>query len=306
MEKEEKKVYLVANAVVEDPEEGINLSALVAPLKTLKWLVALITVLVFSLGLYMILGMPDEHAVQAKVMVAKPRFGDAGEIKIGGGLGGAASLLGLGQSTDADSARKMQILQSSVFIEKFIQDYDLLKIFFPRRWDERAGEWVKDDEGNIPTLRDGYEFFLLRVFVIEMDDANGVLNVTMKWRDPDTAGKWVRDYIAFANSYLRTEEMVKIEESIAYLDKQLEKTQIKERRDILFSLIEKEVYQMVSAKVDENFAFEIIDPAASISDIGKKRKMRLGVIAFILSFGAGLFGAYAFYFVSGKWRRVSV
>ena len=67
---------------------------------------------------------------------------------------------------------------------------------------------------------------------------------------------------------------------------------MKERRDILFDLIEKEVYRRVSVNVEDEFAFSVVDPLVIITNQGLKRKILLMFVVIVLGAVGGIITAY--------------
>ena len=55
-----------------------------------------------------------------------------------------------------------------------------MPILFAEKWDAEKGEWVVEDEDDIPTLADGYELFNSKVLVVEEEEFTNLVTVQIE------------------------------------------------------------------------------------------------------------------------------
>jgi uncharacterized protein involved in exopolysaccharide biosynthesis len=99
------------------------------------------------------------------------------------------------------------------------------------------------------------------VLVIEEDPVTGVIRVTTEWEDPEIAAAWANGLVVLANQIVRNRDLTDAERSVAYLQTEIGKTNIVGLQQVLYSLIESEMKTIMLAKVKEEYAFAVVDPA---------------------------------------------
>ncbi|MGI9258389.1 MAG: Wzz/FepE/Etk N-terminal domain-containing protein [Gammaproteobacteria bacterium] len=179
-----------------------------------------------------------------------------------GQLGGLAQLAGLDLGQSGNTWIAYSTLESRAFLEEFVQDADLLPELFWRDWDEQEGEWSVSDPRDIPTLWDAYELLLEDVLVLDWNNTTQLLTLTIEWRDPETATDWANTLVERVNRRLSQQTITEAEKSVEYLNAELEKTSVLGLRQAIFNLIESEISAIMTANVNEEYAFRVIDPAA--------------------------------------------
>jgi cytochrome c-type biogenesis protein CcmH/NrfG len=91
--------------------------------------------------------------------------------------------------------------------------------------------------------------------------SGGFLTLTIEWTDPKLAAKWATELVSFANDFLRREALATAQQNIAFLEKQLQTTNIVEIRMSLNRLLEEQLNRLMLAKGEAEYAFKTIDPA---------------------------------------------
>lgn len=179
-----------------------------------------------------------------------------------GQLGGLAQLAGLDLGQSGNIWIGHATLESRAFIEDFVRDADLLPELFWRDWDEEEGEWTVSDPEDIPSLWDAYELFSENVLQLNWNNTTQLLTLTIEWRDPGTATEWANTLVERVNRRLSQRAITEAEKSVEYLNAELEKTSVLGLRQAIFNLIESEISSIMTANVNEEYAFRVIDPAA--------------------------------------------
>ena len=215
---------------------------------------------------------------------------------LAGLVGGADQMSGL----DSKDVR-IATLKSRRLTQKFISDRNLLPVLFPKQWDSAAGDWrVRDGRRWKPSMADAVSRFDDKVRKVSEERQTGLITLAIEWRDPEIAADWANDLVARANEFLRTRAIDEARRSITFLDSELEKTTVIERRQIIYRLIESKTSEIMMANGRKEYAFLVVDPA-SVSDADNfARPKRLMMIA--TGFGLGLIVSILYVCIRGARR----
>jgi uncharacterized protein involved in exopolysaccharide biosynthesis len=189
--------------------------------------------------------------------------GQAGNLSAAmlGQLGGLAGLAGFDLSKLGDkSGSARAVLRSHKLVEEFISRNNLLPELYADDWDAASGRW-RTSPDDTPTLWLGVRKFVEDVYRIEEDPTTGVITLTVEWEDPVKAAAWANGLVALANQIVRSRDLEEAEKSVQYLQGEILKTNIVGLQQVLYSLIESEMQTIMLAKVKEEYAFSIVDPA---------------------------------------------
>lgn len=182
-----------------------------------------------------------------------------GLLPLVGQVGAASALTGMGLSGGDSLQLQVAILASRKFTTRLVQEHNLLPALFPDRWDSARGQWgVGADE--VPTLWDAYRKFE-DIRELRTDVKAGLIRLSIDWPDPERAAEWARLYVDTLNQHLQKQAIDEAERSITYLRDQAEQTSNVEMRQTLYNLIEEQTKKAVLARVRDEFAAEVIDPA---------------------------------------------
>jgi uncharacterized protein involved in exopolysaccharide biosynthesis len=179
-----------------------------------------------------------------------------------GQFGGLAELAGLNLEALGTSSRGSgrTLIQSRTFIEEFIARNNLLPVIFADDWDETNGQW---SEQPAPTIWRGAEEFKRRWLVVDRDPETGLFSLTVDWTDPEIAAEWANQLVALANELVRRKDIADAESSIAYLNKQIDSTNVVELQRVLYNLLEVEQRTLLLANARAEYAFRVVDRAVA-------------------------------------------
>jgi hypothetical protein len=179
-----------------------------------------------------------------------------------GALGGIVSDLGLGGSGD-NSQLWMATLRSRNAVEAFVRERNLMPILFDDRWDAAAKTWkTRNGKSREPTMGDAV-IRMRRILAIDEDKRTGLITVAFKWRDREQAAEWANAFVAMVNAMARARIIDEARRSMVYLEAELDKTNVVERRQIIFRLIESKVNDVMLAQGRTDYAFAVVDPAVA-------------------------------------------
>ncbi len=142
----------------------------------------------------------------------------------------------------------MVIVTHGRLAEEFIKHHSLLDALF-------------EDSREPPTLWLGVLRLRDGVLSIGEDRRRGTLIVAIEWADPKMAADWANEYVALANELIRTRAIDDSTRNIAYLNEQIERTNVMEVQRVMYNLIEAETKNLMLANVRLDYAFNVIDPA---------------------------------------------
>jgi uncharacterized protein involved in exopolysaccharide biosynthesis len=179
---------------------------------------------------------------------------------IGGQLGGLAALAGVSVG-DGGSAEAIAVLKSREFARAFIEDLDLVPVFFYQDWDSSTGLWLDDDPDEWPEIRDAIEYFHDEVLRVSEARDTGLVTLAIEWIDPDIAAEWATELVVRLNERRRAQALQEAEVNVAYLRAELDQTKVVTLQQSIGRLLESELQKLMLARGNEEFAFRVIDPA---------------------------------------------
>ena len=179
---------------------------------------------------------------------------------IGGQLGGLAALAGVSVGEE-DDVVALAVLQSREFARQFVEQLDLLPIFFEDAWDAENERWREDDPTEVPDVRDGVKFFHEEIFEVSEEFRTGLVTLTIEWTDPDIAAEWASILVLRLNDRLRERALQEAQTNVDYLQSEMAKATLVTLQESIGRLLEAELPKLMLAKGNEEFAFKIVDPA---------------------------------------------
>jgi uncharacterized protein involved in exopolysaccharide biosynthesis len=221
------------------------------------------------LGLAITYAFTVTPTYRAETILA-PSGGGGGGIgsmisQFGGSLSGLAGLVGMGgsgsKSNKLTRGEALTSLTSNAHIQGFIAAENLLPVLFENLWDAEESEWLVESEVDIPTLSDGFDMFRNRILKVSEDPTTGIVNLSIEWKDPVLAADWANKLVGTLNANLREKVIKQSDKTIEFLNQELERTKVMELRQAVFFMIEQQIGDKTSARVQEEFAFKIINPA---------------------------------------------
>jgi len=261
-----------------------------------KWKIIIITFIFSVLAILYTVTLPNVY--RSQVLLAP--VSEKSDLKIPGQLGGLAALAGVDVGGGEKTALAIEVLKSREFIGKFIEKYDLLiPLMASNGWDRTSNnlklddniysvaddKWVRDVDLPFkpkPSLLEAHEHFM-DIFNVTKDKDSGMFTLTVEHYSPYLAKKWADLLVVEINNEMRDREFREAENSINYLTKQIEKTNLSEVRIMLFSLIEEQTKTVMLTNVRDEYIFSIVDPA--IVPERKVKPSRAIIVSAITLFG---------------------
>jgi uncharacterized protein involved in exopolysaccharide biosynthesis len=266
-----------------------------------KWVVIVTAALCMGLAIIYALKAHSWYRAEVLLKLTETRQGQGLLGQVGGGVGGLASLAGIDLSSNR-SAEPIGVLKSRELAGAFIEDQNLLPVFFANKWDATAKHWKSPDIEKQPDIRDGVRYFQQTVLKIQEDRKTGLITVAVEWTDAKTAATWANLLVERVNDRMRQRALTEGESSMRYLKQQLADTNVVPLQQSIGRVIETELQQLILAKSSDQYAFRVIDHA----EIPKWRDHPHRAVIVAVAFFAG--GAVSSLFLISRhvFRRIRV
>lgn len=238
----------------------------------------------FGLGLGLSISKTYEAKTILKPIIKDKNTGGADTLS---GLGGLASIAGIGLSGGTEKDTNIAFLRSYKFTSDFFKESGFSKLMFPERWDKKEQKWLfKPWQSSAPTTLMAYNKFDEKVRFIREDNKTGLITLSIEWHDPEIAATWANTLVEKINEYLRKKAISQAEARIKFLEDKIQNTKIIPVQNTIVSLYENEMRFLVTANVDDYYAFEVIDPA--IIPEAPIRPKIIGLASMFLLIGLGI------------------
>jgi len=263
-------------------EEEISLFDIWRILTRYRWMIFAVTVLCALASTLFALLMTPVYRAEVLIAPVTERDNSSRFAAQLDEFSGIAALAGINTERGGRKNEAIATLKSRMFTEQFIKDEKLLPVLFQEKWDEENQRWGDVDPDDIPTMGDAYELFDEELRRISEDRKTGLVVLSIEWEDPDEAARWANELVRRVNVLLRKKAVRESESAINYVQEQLKQTSVVELQQVLHRLIESEMKEIILAKISEEFAFRVIDPAVAAEEAFKPN------IALLLLLGAML------------------
>jgi uncharacterized protein involved in exopolysaccharide biosynthesis len=178
-------------------------------------------------------------------------------------------------------------LNSRKFTMRFLDQHNVYRFFYPEHWSEAQQAWR---DGFQPDRGAAFTRFRDEVRSITRDEETDIITVAMTWPDPMVARDWANLYVASFNEFIRERTMEDVRRKQAFLESELRRSDVLEIQQSIYRLIEAQTAIAMLASARDEYALEIIDPAAvpyRSFNMSRKKRVVIGAIA------GGLLAAFA-------------
>jgi len=272
------------------PEQETSLLEYWGAIVKRKFTVILITLVTTGVALAAAFLMtPIYRAETVLAPVSEKRSG--GLEVLAGQFGDLAALTGINLSRSENSTEEaIATLKSRALTNGFIKEENLMPILFAEKWDAENKKWK--DQRDTPTPWDAFELFDEDIRSVKLDRKTGLVTLAIEWKNPVLAAKWADQIVQRVNAVRRTDAIQDAEKSIAYLKKELAKTNAVEIQQAIYRLIEAQTKTKMLASIREQYAFKVIDPAIPPEEKAKPKRSLIVILGFMLGAMAGIFTAF--------------
>jgi uncharacterized protein involved in exopolysaccharide biosynthesis len=190
-------------------------------------------------------------------------------------------------------------MKSRAFVFKFIEKYDITtQLMAVKGWDLKSNNLIYNEDvynseskkwsRNVkpplkaqPSQQEAYKVFQ-QLISVEQDKASSMVTISIEHYSPYVAQEWVNWIINSINQEMKSRDLLEANNSISYLNEQLEKTRISGLQEILYQLIEEQTKTIMFANVREEYVLKTIDPALVPELKSGPKRALVCVLGFIL------------------------
>ena len=218
---------------------------------------------------------------------------------LGGQLGGLAALAGVsvGGSSNVEA---IAVLRSREFGRTFIEDFDLVPVFFHKEWDATNDAWLGDDPEAHPEIRDAIKYFHDNMLKVGEDRDTGLVTLAIEWTDPEVAAEWAKELVVRLNERLRARALKEAETNVTFLQTELGQTSVVTLQQSIGRLLESELQKLMLARGNEEFAFRVIDAASPPKERVRPKRALIAVVGTMLGGMLAVFIIFMSHAILGK------
>jgi uncharacterized protein involved in exopolysaccharide biosynthesis len=250
--------HQAANPTMREDDEVLDLMALSSKIWQGKWLIVGVTAAFTLSSAVLVLTLTSWY--RADVLLVPVRAKSAADLAspLGslGGLGGLASLAGI--TVGGSTSEPLAVLESRDLAREFIEQQNLVPVFFARQWDAKFARWTLTDPKDV---RDGVKYFIDKVRTVKEDKKTGLVTLTIEWKDAKTAADWANLYADRANERIRARALREAQANVSFLEHELTTTSVVTLQQSIGRLLDTELQKLMLARENKEFAFRVIDRA---------------------------------------------
>jgi uncharacterized protein involved in exopolysaccharide biosynthesis len=286
---------------LENNDDEIDLKELWHAIWAGKKLIIAITFVFALSSVFYALSLPNIYKASVVLAPASDSSGAGGLSRLAGQFGGLASLAGInlgGGNTDKTGIA-LEVLKSRQFIENFINKHNLLvPLMAVKKWDIVNDKLIYDDEiYNIeekkwvrdvkfpktpkPSNWEAFKAFS-DILAVSKDKESGMVTLSIDYYSPQIAIEWLTWLVKDINTTMRDKDKTEAQNSIDFLSKKLEQTQLADMQKVFYQLIEEQTKTIMLAEVSDEYVLKTIDPANSPDEKAKPKRALIVVLATML------------------------
>jgi uncharacterized protein involved in exopolysaccharide biosynthesis len=267
-----------------DYDDEIDLWQLWDTIWSGRWLIIAITSLFAVGGVTYALVAQEWWRAEVVLAPADKKGGMSGALSQ---LSGLASLAGVSVG-GGNSNEPLAVLKSKDFARQFITDMNLIPALFTGA----------ENQKEKPDIRDAVQIFQ-GIRTVSDDKKTGLVTLSVRWKDADTAALWANELARRVNARLRAEALAEAERNVTYLQKEMAATSVVSLQQSMGRVLEGEMQKLMLARGNEEFAFKVIDKATppKLRDEPKR-----ALIAIVATLAGGFLGILAV-FLRQAWRN---
>lgn len=277
-------------------EETINIKELIVELLNHKKSIFTFTMISFFLAFFIAIKSPDiyrSEVLLAPVENATNRMPNSlGAVSTFANLSG----INLPSSASSKSLEGIEILKSYNFFQKLMANKEMLiPLFAVEDWHSSSNTLIIDSSiydtskkkwkgkyTNLPpsSLMAYMEF--KKIYSVTQDKDNGFITLAVEHYSPYIAKEWLDEMVLLINNSIREKDLKKSNNSIIYLNEQMENTNLSNVKETLSLLIADQIKTSMLASSSDEYIFKIIDPPV-VSELKIKPNRLLIILMGILA-----------------------
>ena len=192
-------------------------------------------------------------------------------------------------------------LGSRDFTMRFLDEHNVYRHFYPEQWNQEEQRW---EDGFTPDRGEIFTRFRDEVRSIILNEETDIISIGMHWPESTVARDWANQYVESFNEFIRERTITDTRRKQEYLQEELRRSDLLEMQKSIYRLIEAQTAIAMLANAREEYALEIIDPAAipyrSVT-MSRQKKIVIGTVAGSL---LAVFGILASVLLAGMLQKI--
>ena len=178
-----------------------------------------------------------------------------------GGRSSTSSTTSSGIGTEEEA---VAILTSRIFLEQFMIREKIMPDLYPDDWAlSKDGSEVVSTVKKPTSLLKAYNVFSREILTVSKDKTTGVTLLEIQWENAEKASNWANLLIKQLNDHLKKRDLANANKGLAYINKEIAKTNISELQLSLYGMIETYMQTIMLADITDEYAFTTIDPSVT-------------------------------------------
>jgi len=174
---------------------------------------------------------------------------------------GLAALAGVSlQSSDTKTLIAIETLKSRKFISEFLIRHEALPaLMAPISWNSE--EDILEVGEYHGSIQQATKRFMAIFSAVKLSRNTPFVLMTITHISPTQARDWLESMVEDLNPSLSQRDLTEVENSIKYLQEQINKTNVSDLQQLFYRMIEAQTGKAMLAEVRPEYVFRVIDPA---------------------------------------------
>ena len=221
-----------------------------------KFLIIIFPLLVGSITALYTLTLPNMY--RAEVLLASS---ESKSQNMSAASTGLAALAGVSlQSTDNKTLIAIETLKSRKFISEFLIRHEALPaLMAPISWNSE--EDILEVGEYHGSIQQATKRFMAIFSAVKLSQRTPFVLLNIEHISPTQGRDWLEAMVKDLNQFLSERDLAEVENSIKYLQEQINKTNVSDLQQLFYSMIEAQTGKAMLAEVRPEYVFRVIDPA---------------------------------------------
>tara|TARA_B110000879_G_C11101661_1_gene483440 strand:- start:417 stop:1343 length:927 start_codon:yes stop_codon:yes gene_type:complete len=261
----------------------------------------LLSTFLFSLAIiFYSLSIPNLYSSTSLLATAYEKDNLSSKLGSYSVLAGAAGISLPGDSDNPSTEAVARIESLDFFSNHFLPHIKIENLMAIKSWlyegniieynenifDYESGKWKngsKFSKNNIPSNQEAYWTYLKNLSISE-DNKTGFISITITHQSPYLAKKWVDVIVKNINESMRNDSNKISTNSINFLKKKTQETNLKEINQAISKLLESQMQKQMLASVSEDYIFKILDRASVPEAKASPRRSLIVILGSLFGF----------------------
>ena len=282
-------------------ENEVDFAELIGVLWNKKKLIFLVTMAFSIIGVIYSLSLPNIYSSSA-VLASNKTNSMSSNLNQYAGLASMAGISIPSSGEVDDVALGIEVMKSYKFFEDFvIKNEILLPLIASKKWDASTNQiifdkniydsdkkkWVSESKYAIDgklSIQFAHRHFIENQFNISRDNDTDFVTISFRHHSPFFAKRIIDLLIYEMNEQKRNDDITIALKSISFLEEEIQQSQLSEVKSGLNNLIQKQIEQVVLAKVTQEYLFKTASPAFASEKKSAPSRALICIIFFIFGF----------------------